>query len=161
MTWRSKLLLHESALLTKASWHAERLWRRDRVFKTITFLTETGDGRRQLFDTPCVAPKDVSDVQAWAGLVADMAVDFAEAGIVRFAAAYRAFSVTKYIDPAFPDERVPGIAVEVHSSDGVHVRVFREIVGSGRQAYLAAAGPVESAADSIFAGVLRRAALAA
>ena len=89
-------------------------------------------------------------MQAWDGLVADMRLDFAEAQVVHFAVAYRAFHVTKYGDPALPPERLPGIAVEVHTADQ-HFRVFREIVGARRKAYLSAAYPVEPADDSIFA----------
>ena len=61
-----------AALLRSCSWHAERLWRRDHIVKTITFLTVTAHGAHQLFDTPCTAPRDISDVQAWDGLIADL-----------------------------------------------------------------------------------------
>jgi hypothetical protein len=149
-----------ATLLRTCSWHAERLWKRDRVFKCITFLTVTANGARQIFDTPCCAPKDVSDQEAWSGLVGDMAVDFAEAGVVRFGICYRAFFVTKVTDPALPPERLPGIAVEAHSREQ-HLQVFREIVGAGRTAYLAAAGPVEDTEASIFANILRPAEVAA
>jgi hypothetical protein len=85
-----------------------------------------------------------------------MTVDFADAHVVRFAVAYRAFNVIKFADPAL-NERVPGIAVEVHSLAGTHVGIFREIIGSGRTAYLAAAAPVEPADTSVFAKILQRA----
>jgi hypothetical protein len=155
------LLPNEDALLRSCSWHAERLFRRDHIFKTITFLTVTAQGSRAMFDTPCVAPKDIADHEAWAGLVTDMRVDFADAEIVLFAVAYRAFHVTKYVDPAHAPGRLPGIAVEVHSIGGTHVGTFREIIGSGRSAYLAAARPPEPADDSIFAKILQRTEVAA
>jgi hypothetical protein len=60
------------------------------------------------------------------------------------------------ITSARAPERLPGLAVEVHSIAGTHVGTFREIIGAGRSAYLAAARPVEPADDSIFAKILQR-----
>jgi hypothetical protein len=93
-------------------------------------------------------------------LVADMRLDFAKAGIARFAVAYRAFHVAKFTDPAAPPERLPGIGIEVHSCDQ-HYGVFREIRGSGRKAVLAAANPLDDADHSIFARIVRRSSEAA
>jgi hypothetical protein len=57
------LLPNEAALLRSCSWHCERLFRRDHVFKTITFMTVTAGGSRAMFDTPCCAPKGISDTR--------------------------------------------------------------------------------------------------
>ena len=102
------------------------------------------------------------------GLAADIALDFAATGVVRFACAYLCRRVT-VIKPIDPDSSMKptttkrhGVAIELHSATE-HLQVFREIIRPPRGKPVLGAPSLldESATSSPYAGVLQRAASAA
>jgi hypothetical protein len=68
-------------LLHCASWQAEKLFKARGWLRTMVWVTEAKDGRRQMFETACEAERtELSDDEALAALCADLravAVSFA------------------------------------------------------------------------------------
>ena len=90
-------------LLRALSWRAEKLLRKRGHFNTVQFLTEDANGHGLWFETNCAsAPDTATDKEVLTGLAADVALDFAAAGVVRFACAYLCKRVT-VIRPLDPD----------------------------------------------------------
>ncbi len=157
-------------LLRSISWHTEKQFRRRGRLDAVVWVTESADGARNMFETPCTnAPDAVSDAELLAGLANDTALDFAEDGTIsRFCVAYMAKRVT-VIRPVDPNSTMQptttkrrGIVIELHSVNE-HTRIFREIVHLPRGRPVLAAAEIldDPGSDGLYGAVLQRAATAA
>jgi hypothetical protein len=157
-------------LLRSCSWHAEKLLRKRGHFSTVLFLAQHADSSRErMFERFCNnAPDSVTDGELLTGLAADVAADFAETGVTRFAVAYLANRVTviRPVDPNSPMQpkttKRSGVVIELHSANE-YVSLFRELIKPPRGKPILAAAS-ELAPDiqgSPYAGVLQGAATAA
>ena len=157
----------DSSLLRSCSFRAEKWVKQRGSFNTVLWLAQYPNGKRQWFSTPCVnAPDAATDAELLNGLAQDMAIDFAESGVVRFAVAYLANRVT-VIRPVDPDSTMQetktkrqGVVIELHGVDEP-VRVFREIIRLAGRAPTLGAPTDEPFIDSPYAGVLKPAATSA
>ena len=121
-------------LLRSASWHAEKEFRRRGRLDTVVWVSEDANGNRDKFSTPCVnAPDAATDAELLTGLAAEIGLEFAQKGVVRFAVAYLAKRVT-VIRPLDPDASMKpkttkrsGVVIELHSPTE-HLSIFREII---------------------------------
>jgi hypothetical protein len=144
----------------RASWHAEKLFKARGWLRTMAWVTETGDGRRQMFETACeVARTEISDAQALAALAAELRADLAADGVVRYAVAFPASATTLlsssilHLDLVRREYDV--VALEAHDTDA-HLRAHREIARVNGVFCLAALGPIEPAAMARFGSLLAR-----
>jgi hypothetical protein len=154
------------SLLRSCAWEADKLLKRRGQFSSVLFVAEHADGTRQRLERWCNnAPNAASDADLLTELAQDVALDFAEADVVRFGVAYLCKRVTmlRPIDPNTTMKptttKRQGVVIELHSADEP-VGMFREILrSSGGKAML---GPAEtldgSFADSPYAKVLQQAA---
>jgi len=100
----------------------------------VLFVAEHVDGTRQRLERFCNnAPNSVSDAELLTELAQDVALDFAEADVVRFGVAYLCKRVI-ILRPADPNATMKptttkrqGVCVELHS-DKEPVGIFREIL---------------------------------
>ena len=154
-------------LLRSISWNAEKLFKQHgNRFPSVLFLAEYADGTRQRFERLCNnAPSTVNDADLLTELAKDVALDFAETNVVRFACAYlcKRTIVLRPVDPGATTKasttKKRGICIELHG-DKAPTGTFREILRSaGGNALLGAAEPLEgSFAESPYARVLELAA---
>jgi hypothetical protein len=124
----------DNSLLRSCSFRAEKWVKQRGSFNTVSWLAQYPNGKRQWFSTPCVnAPDAATDSELLNGLAHDMAIDFAESGVVRFGVAYLAKRVTvmrpvnKGSTMQETTTKRQGVVIELH---GVNepVRIFREII---------------------------------
>jgi hypothetical protein len=147
-------------LLQRASWQAEKLFKARGWLRTMVWVTEAKDGRRQMFETACeVARTEISDAQALAALCADLRTEFAGDGVVRYGVAFPA-SATTLLRPSALHLDVERrahevIALEAHAADA-HLRAHRAIVHIGGVARLAALGPIELAPVARFGSLITK-----
>jgi hypothetical protein len=106
-----------SRLLPRASWRAEKLFKARGWLRTMVWVTEAKDGRRQMFETACeVERAEVSDAQALAALCADLRADFAGDGVIRYGVAFPA-SATTLLRPSALHRAIERRAHEVVAID--------------------------------------------
>ena len=150
-------------LLRSTSWAGEKLFKQRGNFASVLFLAEYADGSRQRLERYCNnAPNTASDADLLTELAQDVALDFAEADVVRFGVAYLCKRVItlRPIDPNATMKptttKRQGMIIELHSTDAP-VGVFREILrSSGGKSMLGAAEMLDgSFTDSPYAGVLK------
>ena len=124
------------------------------------YITEDAHGRRKFFETVCgYVPDGISDHQILNALAEELRTDFAASGVVRFAIGFLVSRITKLhrVDPPTEDVMLTtsGVILEMHDSDGTHLRRFRKIVGRpGEVPVLLAMSELNSTDDGIYAGVL-------
>ena len=108
------------ALLHRCSWQAEKLFKQRGHFRSMLWLTECSDGRRERSETDCgVSPEDASDLEVLTALVAEMRADFARDGVVRFAVAYpaRAHGILNPLHDKPQTRAVDVVTIEAHDVD--------------------------------------------
>jgi hypothetical protein len=135
-------------LLRQLSWHAEKLLKREGNFRNVVWLSVDAAGDRQLQETKCTAPPDVTDHALIAALAGEMSEEFRSNNIAAFAVAYPA----RRLQPV----RASVICFEAHGRDE-HWRAEREIVPPSRrgaQPTLLALSEIGRVADGLYAGVL-------
>jgi hypothetical protein len=120
-----------SRLLRRASYMAEKLFKARGWLRTIVWITEANDGRRQMFETACeVERTELSDAQALAALCTELRADFAADGVVRYAVAFPASATTllwpSALHRAIERRAHEVIALEAHAADA-HLRAQRAI----------------------------------
>jgi hypothetical protein len=134
-------------MLRRASWQAEKLFKARGYLRTMIWVTETKDGRRQMFETACeVAREEISDRQALAALCAELRDDFICDGVVRYGVAFPARASTllssSILQLDVEHRRHEVVALEAHDADE-HLRAHREILRVNGVPYLAALGPIK------------------
>jgi hypothetical protein len=142
-------------LLQRASWQAEKLFKARGWLRTMVWVTEAQDGRRQMFETACEAERaELSDAQGLAALCADLRTDFAADGVIRYGVAFPASATTLlwpsalHLDIERRAHEV--IALEAHAADA-HLRAHRASVPR-----LAALGPIELAPVARFGSLITK-----
>src|SRR5262245_15715340 len=108
-------------LLRSCNWQVEKLLNRRGEFKTMVWLTETSDGRRECFETACGATQaQATQEEVLAALAIELRADFERDGVVRFATAYPAHATDYQFTPhRKPVVREQGdvVVLEAHDAD--------------------------------------------
>jgi hypothetical protein len=131
-------------MLRRASFHAEKVFRARGSLRSMLWLTETQDGRQQMFECECMAERDeASDDEVLNMLCAELRADFADDHVTAYAVAYAATATTAlrksilHLDCEEYERAV--VAIEAHDGDH-HLRCHREIIG-GHLGALSPIGP--------------------